>query len=90
MLKQPRHVIKPDSMVYRADEDVIAETLGLRQDGLYMGRLETNPDIRIFVNPKDLYKHIAVLAQTGAGKSYATGVMLEELLEQVAFVIEEY
>ncbi len=82
MLKQPRHVIKPDSMVYRADEGVIAETLGLRQDGLYMGRLETNPDIRIFVNPSDLYKHIAVLAQTGAGKSYATGVMLEELLEQ--------
>lgn len=81
MLKQPRHVVKPDSMVYRADEDVIAETLGLTTDGLYMGRLETNPDIRIFVDPSDLYKHIAVLAKTGAGKSYATGVMLEELLE---------
>ncbi len=81
MLKQPRHVVKPDSMVYRADEDVIAETLGLTKDGLYMGRLETNPDIRIFVDPSDLYKHIAVLAKTGAGKSYATGVMLEELLE---------
>lgn len=82
MLKQPRHVIKPDSMVYRADEDVIAETLGLTKDGCYMGRLETNPDIRIFVDPTDLYKHIAVLAKTGAGKSYATGVLIEELLEQ--------
>ncbi len=81
MLKQPRYVIEPDSMVYRADEDVIAETLGLTTDGLYMGRLETNPSISIYLDPEDLYTHIAVLAKTGAGKSYATGVMVEELLE---------
>ncbi|MDY6773859.1 MAG: ATP-binding protein, partial [Candidatus Nanohaloarchaea archaeon] len=81
MLKQPRHVVDPDAMVYRADEEVIAETLGLTQDGLYLGRLDTNPDISIFLDPEDLYKHIAVLAKTGAGKSYFTGVMIEELLE---------
>lgn len=81
MLKQPRHVVDPDAMVYRADESVIADTLGLTQDGLYLGRLDTNPDISIFLNPEDLYKHIAVLAKTGAGKSYFTSVMVEELLE---------
>ncbi|MDY6765888.1 MAG: DUF87 domain-containing protein [Candidatus Nanohaloarchaea archaeon] len=81
LLKQPRHVVDPDAMVYRADESVIAETLGLTQDGLELGRLDTNPDIRIFLDPEDLYKHIAVLAKTGAGKSYFTGVMIEELLE---------
>lgn len=81
MLKQPRHVVDPDAMVYRADEGVIAETLGLTHDGLYLGRLDTNPDIRIFLDPEDLYKHVAVLAKTGAGKSYFTGVLIEELLE---------
>lgn len=68
LLKRPRSVIKPDSLVYQADQDVISETLGLEQDGLYMGLLETNPDIDIFLDPEDLYKHIAILAQTGAGK----------------------
>ncbi|MFB6166859.1 MAG: ATP-binding protein, partial [Candidatus Nanohaloarchaea archaeon] len=82
MLKQPRHVVEPDAMVYRADEDVIAETLGLISEGLYLGRLDTNPDISIHLDPEDLYKHIAILAKTGAGKSYATGVMIEELLER--------
>ncbi|WP_414837989.1 ATP-binding protein [Candidatus Nanosalina sp. VS9-1] len=82
MTRAPRQVIEPDSIVYSADQDLISETLGLNDDGLRVGNLETNPDIDIFVNPEDFYKHFAVLAQTGAGKSYLTGVLMEEMLEQ--------
>ncbi len=80
LLKKPRSVIEPDSIVYRADQDLISETLGLDQNGLYMGQLLSDPDIDIFLDPEDLYKHFAVLAKTGAGKSYSTAVMIEELL----------
>jgi DNA helicase HerA-like ATPase len=82
MTRAPRQVIEPDSIVYTADQDLISDTLGLKEDGLRIGNLETNPDIDIFVNPEDFYKHFAVLAQTGAGKSYLTGVLIEEMLEQ--------
>lgn len=82
LTKAPRRVIEPDSIVYRADQELISDTLGLKEDGLRIGNLETNPDIDIFVNSDDFYKHFAVLAQTGAGKSYTVGVLCEEMLEQ--------
>lgn len=82
LTKAPRQVIEPDSIVYEADQELIADTLGLEDAGLNIGNLETNPDIDIFVDESDFYKHFAVLAQTGAGKSYLSGVLIEELLEQ--------
>lgn len=82
LTKAPRRVIEPDSIVYSADQELISDTLGLEEAGLQIGTLETNPDIDIFVDQEDFYKHFAVLAQTGAGKSYLTGVLIEELLEQ--------
>lgn len=81
LTKAPRRVIEPDSIVYRADQELISDTLGLEDGGLQVGNLETNPDIDIHVDPEDFYKHFAVLAQTGAGKSYLTGVLIEEMLE---------
>ncbi len=82
LLKKPRSVIEPGSIVYQADQQVISDALGLDETGLYLGHLVTNPDINIFLEPDELYKHIAVLAKTGYGKSYATAVMIEELLDQ--------
>jgi hypothetical protein len=82
LTKAPRRVIEPDSIVYKADQELISDTLGLDMKGLRIGNLETNPDIDIFVNNEDFYKHFGVLAQTGAGKSYLTGVLCEEMLEQ--------
>ena len=82
LTKAPRRVIEPDSIVYQADQELISETLGLKDEGLRIGSLETNPEIDIHVNAEDFYKHFAVLAQTGAGKSYLTGVLIEEMLEQ--------
>ncbi|MFQ3308326.1 MAG: DNA helicase HerA-like ATPase [Candidatus Nanohaloarchaea archaeon] len=81
LTKAPRTVIEPDSIVYQADQELISDTLGLDDEGLQIGSLETNPEIDIHVNAEDFYKHFAVLAQTGAGKSYLTGVIIEELLE---------
>lgn len=68
LTKAPRRVIEPDSIVYKADQELISDTLGLDMEGLRIGNLETNPDIDIFVNNEDFYKHFGVLAQTGAGK----------------------
>ncbi len=81
LTRAPRHVIEPDSIVYKADQELISDTLGLDEEGLRIGTLETNPEIDIMADGEAFYKHFAVLAQTGAGKSYLTGVLIEELLE---------
>lgn len=81
LTKAPRRVIEPDSIVYRADQELISETLGLEDSGLRLGNLETDEEIDIFVDGQEFYKHFAVLAQTGAGKSYTASVLIEELIE---------
>jgi len=82
LTKAPRRVIEPDSIVYQADQELISDTLGLEDAGLQIGNLETNEDIDIHVDSEDFYKHFSVLAQTGAGKSYLTSVLTEELLDE--------
>ncbi len=75
--------IKPASLVYSADKSVIEKTLKLDKDGLYIGLLDANKDVKVFMDAEGLItKHVAVLAATGSGKSYTVGVILEELLEK--------
>lgn len=47
---------------------------------LEIGRLLTNSDVPVVANACGFNRHTALLAQSGAGKSYALGVLLEELL----------
>jgi hypothetical protein len=73
---------EPDTPVYSADDELIKLTLGLKDDGLYIGILE-GYDIAVNLPPRHLItKHVAILAKSGAGKSYAAGVLLEELAEK--------
>ncbi|RLG14312.1 MAG: ATPase [Candidatus Nanohalarchaeota archaeon] len=89
MLKVPRIPIKPASLVYQASEEQIRNTLCLKDKGMYIGMLESTTSVKFYVDPDDaITKHIAILAQTGGGKSYTVGVLIEELLEKnIAVVI---
>ncbi len=83
ILKTLKKPIRPNSLVYSADKKVIQDTLKLDRSGLYIGLLDANNDVEVYLDPKSLVtKHVAVLASTGAGKSYTVSVVLEELLEQ--------
>ncbi|MEA2003755.1 MAG: ATP-binding protein, partial [archaeon] len=83
ILKSLKKPIRPNSLVYSADRKVIQETLRLERGGLYVGVLDSNKDVEVFLDPKSLVtKHVAVLASTGAGKSYTVSVILEELLDK--------
>ena len=82
LMKRPRGALKSGSMVYKASQELISETFGLIDQGLFLGNLETNPDISIYLDPEDLYRHLAILAKTGSGKSYVAAIVVEELLEK--------
>ncbi|VVB60678.1 DNA double-strand break repair helicase HerA [uncultured archaeon] len=82
-LKVPMSPIKPNAHVYSADAGIIQDTLKLDKNGLYLGSLDANKEVPVYIDPTDLIsRHVAVLAATGSGKSYTVAVILEELLEK--------
>ncbi|MBU4300658.1 MAG: ATP-binding protein [Nanoarchaeota archaeon] len=83
ILKVPMTPIKSNARVYSADAGIIQDTLKLDKNGLYLGCLDANKEVPVYIDPTDLIsRHVAVLAATGSGKSYTVAVILEELLEK--------
>ncbi|MFW9925157.1 MAG: ATP-binding protein [Candidatus Thorarchaeota archaeon] len=78
---RPYTSVSPGAVVRRADEDLLSRFLRLDTEaGLNLGtvahhELEFRPSV-----DRLLSKHLAILAMSGAGKSYFVSVMLEELM----------
>ncbi len=83
----------PGTKVSEPRPDTLNSFLGLDPEGMDIGTLPHH-DTRVKINlTRMLQKHLAILAISGAGKSYLTSVLIEELLNrkpeqgQVATVI---
>ena len=80
---RPYFTVSPGAVVRRIDTDTLAAFLRLdNKEGLGLGtlayqNLEFTPSIN-----RLLSKHLAILAMSGAGKSYFISVLLEELLSR--------
>ncbi len=92
MLRIPKTPFVPGENVFKAEEDLVVDVLGLEKDGIYLGLLDdtqikVNLDLNSFVQ-----KHCCILAKTGSGKSYTAGVIIEELIEKGAplFIIDPH
>ncbi|HJW97140.1 MAG TPA: ATP-binding protein [archaeon] len=80
-LKSPSVPFSPGSPVFAAEVRFIKDTIGLKDSGAYVGLLD-GYDMKVRLPIDNLVKkHISVLAKTGTGKSYLTGVLMEELME---------
>ncbi|RLI77657.1 ATP-binding protein [Archaeoglobales archaeon] len=85
---QPRRAISPGKEVYLAPEDVLKKFYSYSdEEGLFIGHLITRPSVPVSISVEGFRRHLAILAQTGAGKSYTAGVLLEELLKKGATVV---
>jgi DNA helicase HerA-like ATPase len=82
MLKKLRATISPGSNVYKASQEIISDYLDLNDEGLNLGVMENDDALDVLLNPDDLLQHIAVIAKTGYGKSFSTGVIIEEMLSK--------
>ncbi len=82
-IQLPRSPMHQGTEVLNAEDDFIRDVLSIKQtNAAYIGKLETR-DIKIHLDlNKLLTKHIAILAKTGAGKSYTAGILMEEILEK--------
>ena len=83
----PRIPPTPGQQVFLASNEMLSKMLSSRQKGerggAHIGSLLTRQPgaVPIVLSVKDVVStHLAILASTGSGKSYAAGVLVEELL----------
>ncbi|MBN2367813.1 ATP-binding protein [Candidatus Woesearchaeota archaeon] len=70
--------------VLKAEDEFIKSIIKLEdsEKGAFIGKLEgKNIDVQLDLK-KLLTKHVAILAKSGAGKSYTVGVLVEEIIEK--------
>jgi hypothetical protein len=78
----PKSPFSPGDKVFKADENLIRQMLGLTRGDVYIGMLD-GQDIKVNLDANNLVqKHCSILAKTGSGKSYTGGVIIEELLDK--------
>jgi len=83
-----RELIKPGASVFRAPSDLLEKVFRTSDDeALDIGFLADRPDVRVSVSVNGLRRHVAIIAQTGAGKSHTAGVLMEELLKKGASIV---
>lgn len=81
-IKTPTFPVRPGTPVYLIKDDIIGYILGIDNNDLHIGKLE-NYDNEVYLDINRVFnKHMAILAQSGAGKSYTVAVMIEELLKR--------
>jgi DNA helicase HerA-like ATPase len=79
-IKLPSIPPRPGDDILYAGDSIIREVLHSPENGIYIGLLRDHK-IRIRLSPDVLLnRHLALLAMTGAGKSYTAGVIMEELM----------
>ncbi len=84
----PRRAVTPGNAIYIAPDSLLAKFYAYpKEESLYVGNLISRPQIPVHLRINGFRRHVAILAQTGAGKSYLTGVLIEELMDRGATVI---
>jgi DNA helicase HerA-like ATPase len=77
----PRRTFPPGTPVYLAPDELVRGFFSYPPDeGLYIGTLVSRRSVPVYLSVNGFRRHVAVIAQTGAGKSYTVGVILEELM----------
>ncbi len=72
----------PGVRVLEPDTGILTKFFGLDSQGLNLGKLPHH-GVDVKVNPtRFLQKHLAILAISGAGKSFLSSVIIEELLDR--------
>lgn len=80
-VRLPRGAAMPGALVETAPDALLRRFFGKGvESGLEIGALINRPQVEVRLDPNGMRRHMAVIAQTGAGKSYTVGVLLEQLL----------
>ena len=82
-MQSPQTLPQSGTDVFIADNDEIVKTLGLvddEEDGLKIGETVAGTTTEIILKREAIQRHLFLCGTTGSGKSYAMGVIAEELV----------
>jgi len=87
-VRLPRCAALPGKPVEAASDDLLREFFSRDvKSGIELGTLINRPGVPVQLDPNGLRRHLAVIAQTGAGKSYLSGLLFENLLQLGATIV---
>ena len=85
---QPRKAVMPGKPVYVAPKDLLEKFYSYpEEESLLVGNLITRNEVPVSLSIKGFRRHLALIAQTGAGKSYLAGVIAEEIIAKGGTII---
>lgn len=80
---EPHRLPHTGQDVYEIPAGIIPQLLNIpieKEQGLFLGYIDSGGDTVNFLLPNTaIARHLAILGKTGVGKSYAAGVLIEEL-----------
>ncbi|MCX7845734.1 MAG: ATP-binding protein [Dictyoglomaceae bacterium] len=84
----PRSVALPGSPVFLASDFLLQRFFSHgKNNSIEIGSLLYRPNVKVTLDPNGLRRHLAIIAQTGAGKSYLTGLLIEKLVKLGATIL---
>lgn len=87
-VRQARNAVLPGTQVYPAPDELLRRFFSRDETGsLTLGTLINRRGVSVKLDPNGLSRHLAIIAQTGAGKSYLAGKILEDLLGLGATIV---
>ncbi len=85
-VRLPRSPPEPGTPVYVASDELLRR-MYFSERGIEVGHLLGRESVKVSFDVNGFRRHVAILAATGAGKSYATGLMIERLLDRGATIV---
>jgi len=84
----PRRAPRVGSPVYLAPDEMLEEFYSVEPERrLWIGYLVSRPSVKVYIDVEGLKRHLAILAATGAGKTWTSIVLIEELVKKGATVL---
>jgi hypothetical protein len=87
-LQQPKKAVMPGKPVYIAPAELLEKFYSYPEDeAIKVGSLITRSEVPVSLSIKGFRRHLAIIAQTGSGKTYLAGIIVEELLRKGGTII---
>ncbi len=84
----PRRAPPVGSWVYLAPDELLVEFYSVEpRRRLHVGSLISRPRVSAYLDVEGIKRHVAIIAATGAGKTWASVVLIEELLKKGATIV---
>jgi DNA helicase HerA-like ATPase len=87
-LQQPKKAVMPGKPVYIAPAELLEKFYSYPEgEAIKVGSLITRAEVPVSLSIKGFRRHLAIIAQTGSGKTYLAGIIVEELLRKGGTII---